>query len=401
MKDTFYNPLFKAFIPRWEEVRDRRVRDGYGKVAGVVGILSNLFLCGAKVIVGLLAGSIAIIADGINNLADASSSVITLVGFRLAAMPEDKAHPYGHARIEYLTSLVISGLIILVGIGLLKSSVDKIIHPTALNTDWITVIILVIAIGVKLWQAGFNRAAGRRIDSLALLATATDSRNDVISTSAVLGSVLVAMFTPWIIDGYVGALVALFIIWSGILLIRDSSSPLLGEAPDPKMVQDIVGITRSFSGVKGIHDLMVHNYGPGRIFCSIHVEVDAEDDIMKSHDMVDNIESALKEELKIHAVVHMDPIKVGDPLVEHLNGVLEGTIAQLEGVSEIHDLRVVPGETHTNVIFDCVLGTECPLKEEEIRNQVEEELKKENPSYNVVITFDQHYTYLDNKEQKG
>ena len=399
MNHSFYNPLFKAFVPDWQQVSDRKVRDRYGKVAGVVGILSNLLLCGLKVGVGILSGSIAIIADGINNLADASSSVITLVGFRLAAMPEDKDHPYGHARIEYLTSLVISGLIILVGAGLLKSSVDKILNPTSLETGWVTVLVLALAILIKLWQAGFNRAAGRRIDSLALLATATDSRNDVIATSAVLVSVLVAMFSPWVIDGYVGALVALFIIWSGIILIRDSSSPLLGEAPDPKMVKDIVRITRSFSGVKGIHDLMVHNYGPGRIFCSIHVEVDAEDDIMKSHDMIDNIETALKEELKIHAVVHMDPIKVGDPLVEHLNGVLEGTIAQLEGVSEIHDLRVVPGETHTNVIFDCVLGTECPLKEEEIRNQVEEELKKENPNYNVVITFDQHYTHLEESEK--
>ena len=399
MKNSFYNPLFKAFVPDWQQVSDRKVRDRYGKVAGVVGILSNLLLCGFKVGVGILSGSIAIIADGINNLADASSSVITLVGFRLAAMPEDNDHPYGHARIEYLTSLVISGLIILVGAGLLKSSVDKILNPTSLETGWVTVLVLALAILIKLWQAGFNRAAGRRIDSLALLATATDSRNDVIATSAVLVSVLVAMFSPWVIDGYVGALVALFIIWSGVILIRDSSSPLLGEAPDPEMVKDIVRITRSFPGVKGIHDLMVHNYGPGRIFCSIHVEVDAEDDIMKSHDMIDNIETALKEELKIHAVVHMDPIKVGDPLVEHLNGVLEGTIAQLEGVSEIHDLRVVPGETHTNVIFDCVLGTECPLKEEEIRNQVEEELKKENPNYNVVITFDQHYTYLDESEK--
>ncbi len=399
MKTSLYDFLFKAFVPRWEEVRDRKVRDGYGKVAGVVGILSNLLLCGLKVAVGFLAGSIAIIADGINNLADASSSVITLVGFRLAAMPEDKDHPYGHARIEYLTSLVISGLIILVGVGLLKSSVDKIIHPTALNTDWLTVGILVIAILVKLWQAGFNRAAGRRIDSLALLATATDSRNDVISTSAVLVSVLVAMFTPWVIDGYVGALVALFIIWSGIILIRDSSSPLLGEAPDPEMVKDIVRITRSFPGVKGIHDLMVHNYGPGRIFCSLHVEVDAEEDIMKSHDMVDNIEAALKEELKIHAVVHMDPIKVGDPLVGHLHGILEDTISHLDGVSEIHDLRIVPGETHTNIIFDCVLGTECALKEDDIKQKVEQDLKKENPNYNVVITFDQHYTYLDESEK--
>lgn len=395
MNRVFFDPIFKAFVSYWENVKDRQVRDSYGKVAGIVGILSNLLLCALKIGTGLIAGSIAIIADGVNNLADASSSVITLIGFKLASMPEDEEHPYGHARIEYLTGLIISAIIILVGLGLLKTSVEKIFNPVDLVTGPVTILVLSFAILIKLWQAGFNKRAGRLIESPALIATGIDSRNDVVSTTAVLISVLVAMMSPYNIDGYIGALVAIFVVYSGVMMIKDSSSPLLGEAPDPEMVKEIVDITKGFDGVLGIHDLMVHNYGPGRIFCSLHVEVDADEDVMKSHDMIDNIEAKLQKELKIHAVAHMDPIKVGDPLLERLALVLDKAVKEIEDVSEIHDLRVVPGETHTNVIFDCVVGMNCPLNRDEIKKKVEYELRKEDPHYNVVITFDQHYTFLD------
>ena len=395
MNRVFFDPIFKAFVSYWENVKDRQVRDSYGKVAGIVGILSNLLLCALKIGTGLIAGSIAIIADGVNNLADASSSVITLIGFKLASMPEDEEHPYGHARIEYLTGLIISAIIILVGLGLLKTSVEKIFNPVDLVTGPVTILVLSFAILIKLWQAGFNKRAGRLIESPALIATGIDSRNDVVSTIAVLISVLVAMMSPYNIDGYIGALVAIFVVYSGVMMIKDSSSPLLGEAPDPEMVKEIVDITKGFDGVLGIHDLMVHNYGPGRIFCSLHVEVDADEDVMKSHDMIDNIEAKLQKELKIHAVAHMDPIKVGDPLLERLALVLDKAVKEIEDVSEIHDLRVVPGETHTNVIFDCVVGMNCPLNRDEIKKKVEYELRKEDPHYNVVITFDQHYTFLD------
>ncbi len=387
--------IFKTFIKDYENVKSRQVRDRYGKFAGVVGIISNIVLCIMKVVTGILAGSIAIVADGVNNLADASSSVITVIGFRLAALPEDESHPYGHARIEYLTSLVIAAVIIVVGIGLLKTSVEKVLDPVELDTSFVTFLVLILAILMKVWQSAFNRAAGRKIDSVALMATSVDSRNDVIATSAVLLSTVFVMITGILIDGYMGCLVALFIIWSGIKLIMDSSSPLLGEAPDPEMVKSIVGIVKSYDDVIGIHDLMVHNYGPGRVFCSIHVEVDADEDIMKSHDMIDNIENEIQKTLDIHAVVHMDPIRMNDPRVARIHGVVWDAIKDLPEVLGMHDLRIVPGPTHTNIIFDCVLANGYSQKEPEIKALAEANVRTLDPSYNVVITFDQNYTNLD------
>ncbi|MGN0713820.1 MAG: cation diffusion facilitator family transporter, partial [Anaerovoracaceae bacterium] len=288
--------LFRHFIKNYEDVKDPHVRDSYGKLAGVVGIISNVVLCLMKVAVGLIAGSIAIVADGINNLADSASSVITLVGFKLAAMPEDEEHPYGHARYEYLSSLAVSVIIILVGFELGKSSLDKILHPTPLDFSWTVVLVLVIAIAIKVWQALFNVSAGKRIDSMALIATGADSRNDVIATSAVLISLLIGNFCSVQIDGYMGAAVALFIIWSGISLVRETISPLLGEAPDGELVKQIEEITMSYEGALGIHDLVVHNYGPGKIFASLHIEVDASEDVMVSHDLIDNIEHRLQKD---------------------------------------------------------------------------------------------------------
>ena len=276
--------LIRIFVKDHENTDDPRVRERYGKFAGVVGIVSNLILCIMKILIGLVSRSIAIIADGINNLADASSSIITLVGFKLASQPEDEDHPYGHARIEYLTGLFISIVIIVIGLQLLRTSIDKILHPDPLEFSCLTIIILVAAILIKLWQSLFNRSIGRKIRSVTLMATAADSRNDVISTSAVLISVIVGKFTGIQIDGYMGCLVALFIIWSGIQLVRETTSPLLGEAPDQELVDSIAEIVKKEPGVLGIHDLMVHNYGPGKIFASMHIEVDADGDLMESHE---------------------------------------------------------------------------------------------------------------------
>ena len=386
--------LIRIFVKDHENTDDPRVRERYGKFAGVVGIVSNLILCIMKILIGLVSRSIAIIADGINNLADASSSIITLVGFKLASQPEDEDHPYGHARIEYLTGLFISIVIIVIGLQLLRTSIDKILHPDPLEFSCLTIIILVAAILIKLWQSMFNRSIGRKIRSVTLMATAADSRNDVISTSAVLISVIVGKFTGIQIDGYMGCLVALFIIWSGIQLVRETTSPLLGEAPDQELVDSIAEIVKKEPGVLGIHDLMVHNYGPGKIFASMHIEVDADGDLMESHDMIDNIEKRIKDELHVEFVVHMDPVKTDDPLITKMKKIIADALLPLDGVDNIHDFRIVPGPTHTNIIFDVVLVADCSLSEKEITGIAAEAARSVDNDFYVVITFDHAYTRL-------
>lgn len=383
--------LCKTFVKDYQRTDDPSVREGYGKFAGIVGIVSNVVLCTAKILVGIIAGSIAIIADGINNLADASSSLITLIGFKLASMPEDKEHPYGHARYEYITGMIVSILIVLVGFELGQSSIDKVLHPEPLEFSWTIVLVLIIAIAIKVWQALFNISIGKKIQSMTLIATGADSRNDVISTTVVLFSVLIAHFTGLQIDGYMGCLVALFIIWSGVMLVKETMSPLLGEAPDPELVETIREKALAPEGVLGIHDLVVHNYGPGKIFASIHIEVDADEDLMESHDMVDGIEKALSEELNIMLTCHLDPIKRNDPLVKEMIILARGVAKDIEGLSNVHDLRVVPGTTHTNVIFDVVIEPGCKWSEDEIHGKFQSAVKAVNPTYYVVINFDRGY----------
>ena len=363
------NFLFKKFIKNYEDVKNPKVRDSYGKLAGIVGIISNLLLCAMKMLVGFFSGSIAIVADAVNNLADASSSVITLAGFKLASLPEDEEHPYGHARIEYIAGVVVSLIIIIVGVELGKSSFDKILHPEPLEFSIYVVIVLLLAICIKIWQALFNISAGKKINSVTLIATGADSRNDVIATTAVLISIVAGYIFNVHIDGYIGILVALFIIWSGINLVRETISPLLGEAPDPELVKEIEDITLNYDGVIGIHDLVVHNYGPGKIFASLHIEVDASEDVMGSHDLIDNIEHRLQKDLNINITVHMDPVKTDDPNRAPLSDLIRETISGLPGVLSFHDLRFVAGRTHTNVIFDVVVPYSLPWNDEEIESK--------------------------------
>lgn len=383
--------LCRTFIKNYNNVKDPKVRERYGKLAGAIGIISNAILCIAKILVGIISGSIAVIADGINNLADASSSVITLVGFKLASLPEDEEHPYGHARIEYISGMIVSVLIVVVGVELIKSSVEKILHPEMPEFSWSIVIVLLCAVSLKIWQSVFNIKVGKKINSVALAATGADSRNDVISTSAVLLSILIGKFFGLQIDGYMGVLVALFIIWSGIGLVKETMSPLLGEAPDPELISSIGEMALSFDGVLGIHDLVVHNYGPGKIFASIHIEVDACGDLMESHDMVDNIEKQISKELHILLTAHMDPIKTDDPIAAQMNLIANSVLKQLDGVSNVHDLRVVPGKTHTNVIFDVIVNPGCKLTTGEIHRTFTEAVQAENPNCFVVINFDKNY----------
>ena len=383
--------LFKKFIKNYSDVKDPKVRDSYGKLAGAVGIISNSLLCAAKMIIGWLSGSIAIVADAVNNLADASSSLITLVGFKLASMPEDKEHPYGHARIEYLAGMAVSIMIILVGGELGKSSFDKILNPEPVDFSWVAVAVLVLAIIIKIWQALFNISAGKKIDSLTLIATGTDSRNDVISTAVVLAGLLAGYFFDLHIDGYLGLLVALFILWSGICLVKETVSPLLGEAPDPQLVQQIEQAAMSFDGVLGIHDLVVHNYGPGKIFASIHIEVDSKVDVMISHDLVDNIEKKISSDLHIVMTAHMDPVNVNDPNRIPLENIISATLKTIPGALSFHDLRIVPGANHTNVIFDVLLAADCRSSRDEIQDLLSQAVAAYNPDFRCVVEFDKSY----------
>ncbi len=386
------NILFKTFIKNYEDVKNPKVRDDYGKFAGIVGILSNAVLCVMKILIGWVSGSIAIIADGINNLADGASSIITFIGFKLASMPEDEDHPYGHARIEYLAGMAVSVMILMVGFELGKSSVDKIFNPTPLEFSWTVVIVLLIAIAIKIWQAVFNISTGKKINSLALIATGTDSRNDVISTIVVLVGVLAGHFLNIQIDGILGLAVAAFIFWSGITLIKETISPLLGEAPDDELVQQIHEMALKYDGVMGIHDLVVHNYGPGKIFASIHIEVDAAVDVMESHDMIDLIEKDISSNLNILLTAHLDPIDTKNPNREALSRVIVDTIAGLDGVLSYHDLRIAPGKTHTNVIFDLVLSPECKTCKNQLKELFSKKIAEYNPNFFCVIDFDINYT---------
>ncbi len=383
--------LYRLFIKDRLHTREPAVRERYGKLAGLVGIVTNLLLCGAKIGIGLLQNSIAIIADGVNNLSDAASSVITLIGFRLAAKPEDEDHPYGHARIEYLTGMMVSMVIIFAGFQLVLTSFRRLLHPEPMDFNLLTVGILAGSVLLKLWQALFYRKTSRIIDSVALKAAAADSRNDVLATAAVLLSLAIGHFSGLRADGLMGCLVALFIIWSGISLLRETSSPLLGERPDQELVDAIRESTLAYPGVMGIHDLVVHNYGPGKIFASIHIEVDAEHHPMVSHDLVDNIERELSEKLRIHLIAHTDPIRVDDPDTLLLTRYIEEELAGLEGVEGIHDLRIVPGTTHTNIILDVVLTPACRIGEAEITQRVELAVRRLDPAYCAVITFDKSY----------
>ena len=307
--------LVKRFIKNSTDVNDPAVRTAYGNLAGAVGIFCNVLLCAAKLAVGTLFGSISITADAVNNLSDASSSVITLVGFRLSAKPADDEHPYGHARIEYLAGLAVSVMILIIGVELARSSIGKILSPTAVEFSLVTVAVLLLSIGVKLWMAAFNKKVGRRIGSAALEATAMDSRNDVISTAAVLAASVVSGLTGLELDGWMGLGVALFILWSGVGILKETVDPLLGEAPSEELTDYIGKKVMSYDGVLGTHDLMVHDYGPGRRFASVHVEMAAENDVMQSHDVIDNIERDFQENDHISLIIHYDPILTGDDAV--------------------------------------------------------------------------------------
>ena len=380
--------LLKLFVKNHENTADPKVRSAYGKLAGIVGILCNLLLFGGKLLVGILSGSVSVTADAMNNLTDASSSVVTLIGFKLAERPADKEHPYGHARIEYLSALGVAALILLIGVELAKGAWDKILHPVAVTLSPVVVAVLVGSVLVKLWMSLFCKGLGKKINSQALIATGTDSRNDVISTLAVLCSLLLSHFLRWNIDGYIGMAVALFIIWSGISLGKETISPLLGESADEALVTSIRDLILSHEGVLGIHDLLVHDYGPGQCFASVHAEMDAHADPLLCHDILDEIERHAMEQCRVHLVVHYDPIVTDDEELNRMKALVEQEILAIEPTLNLHDFRMVKGVKHTNLIFDLVVPFHCKGREEEFKQRIDERVQFENKKYYTVITFE-------------
>lgn len=382
--------LAKMFIKNTDDTADPSVRQAYGILCGGVGIGFNIFLFLIKFIAGQISGSIAITADAFNNLSDAGSSVITLVGFKMAGQKPDSDHPFGHGRIEYISGLLVSVIILMMGAELFKSSLNKILHPEPVEAGWLVIGILVVSIAVKLYMYFYNRSVSRKIDSAAMLATAKDSISDSISTMVVLFTTFLAFWTDVQIDGWCGILVALFVLWTGYGAMKDTVSPLLGQPPEPEFVDRVEEIIEEYKeqGVLGLHDLVVHNYGPGRVMLSVHVEVPANGDILILHDMIDRIEHRLASELGCSAVIHMDPVCVNDEETNLLKEKVAKIIEGMEGNVKFHDFRMVHGPTHTNLIFDVAVPYDYVMADNEIVTYIREKIHELDENYNAVIDVD-------------
>lgn len=385
------NILAKLIIKDHTNYASPAVRTAYGVLCSALGIALNVLLFAGKYIAGVLSGSIAIAADSFNNLSDAGSSLISLIGFRLAAKKPDPDHPFGHGRAEYLSGLAVAVLIILMGIELGKSSVGKILSPEDIRPSLLSAAILAASILVKFYMAFYNRSVGKKISSPAMAATATDSLSDCISTFVVLVSMLIAYFTDVNIDGWVGAGVSLLIIWAGISAARDTISPLLGQAPEKEFVDSVERIVTSHQEICGIHDLIVHDYGPGRTVVSLHAEVDGRGDIYELHDVIDNIEYELKEALGCLAVVHMDPIDFQNEALAAIRGQVLAMVQEIDPALTIHDFRMVPGKTHTNYIFDVLLPMDFALTDEEVSRRVKTMTPWRFPGCKAVVNVDRSY----------
>lgn len=390
--------LLRLFVKDWQNTSAPAVRTRYGKFSGVVGIICNILLCVAKFLIGTLSGAVSIAADAVNNLSDAASSVVTLVGFRLSEKPADEEHPFGYARVEYLSGLAVAALILVIGVLLIISSVKKLFSPDpdSVAFSWVLVIVLVLSIAVKLWMSLFNTKLGKSINSAALLATAADSRNDVISTGAVLlaciaGAVIKSIWKLDIggyIDGGMGVLVALFIIWSGFGIAKETISPLLGESNDPELVALVKEHISEYENILGSHDLIVHDYGPGQRFASVHVEMDVKIPPLEAHDLIDNIEMDFRKNHNVELVIHYDPVITDDPEANAVKERLRAAITAIDAELLFHDFRMVCGQTHTNLVFDLVVPQRLVGQEKALQAQLEAAMQTDDMKYYLVITFD-------------
>ncbi len=380
--------LLRLFVKGAQNPDDPAVRLAVGKLAGVVGILCNGLLCLGKVLVGTLSGSVAIVADGVNNLSDAASSVVTLLGFRMAQQPADADHPYGHARYEYISGLVVAALILVIGADLAQSSVEKILSPEPVDTAPVLFGVLIGSILVKLWMSRFFAGLGRHIQSTTLQATSVDSRNDVIASAAVLAGCLVEKFAHLTVDGYVGLAVAAFILWSGVGIARETISPLLGQGADRGLAEQLSALVLSHEKVLGLHDLLVHDYGPGQCFASVHVEMSAQEDPLVCHDIIDDIECQALEELHVHLVIHYDPVVEDDAEWNQMRQAVEATAAALSPRLSVHDFRLVRGAKGTKVVFDLAVPYDMAGQRPAIKARLEGAVAALRPDYLTVIRFD-------------
>lgn len=390
--DTLVKLLTKLFVKNCDDINNSDVRTAYGNMSGIVGIILNLLLFAFKLLAGVLSSSISVIADAFNNLSDAGSSVVTFLGFRLASRPADKEHPFGHGRYEYVTGVGISIFIFLVGFELLKTSFDKILHPESVNQiSPLTIAILAISILIKLWMFYFNKILSKKINSSALQATSIDSLSDSIATTVVLVGLLVSNCLSLNIDGYLGCAVAIFIFIAGLKTFKESFSPLLGNPPDSDFVNNIKETVLKDDMVVGLHDLIVHDYGPGRCIISLHAEISCNEDILKAHDKIDLIEKQLQDKFNCLATIHMDPIAVDDEYTLELKEKINTMITEINNQFSIHDFRIVQGETHTNVIFDLVIPFDYTIKNDDIKALVDKKVKSIDNKLNTVIHIEKSY----------
>lgn len=380
--------LLRSIKKRHPDLSTPRARSAVGVLSGIVGLICNLLLFAGKLAVGILSGSVSITADAMNNLSDATSAIVTFVGFKLAEQPADEKHPYGHARFEYLSGLAVAAIIVVIGFELARSSVDKIFHPAATEFSLILLPVLLLSIIVKLWLSLFNRTLGKQLDSTALLAAAADSRNDCIATGAVLLSALIEHFTALALDGYIGLAVSLFILYSGANLAKETISPLLGESASPQLRSLIVDYISTNPMVLGYHDLFVHDYGPGQRFASIHVEMDRNEDPLLCHEVIDDMERECWNSHNVHLVIHYDPVVTDDPELTRLHTLVDQALKAMDQRLQTHDFRMVQGSGHTNLIFDIVLPSDLRKQEETIRQHIACALEQEPQTYYTVITFD-------------
>lgn len=384
--------LSKKFIKDYKNVKNENVRRAYGMLCSIVGILLNIFLFAIKYFAGIISGSIAITADAFNNLSDAGSSVITLIGFKFAGMKPDLEHPFGHGRVEYISGFAVSVMIILMGAELLKSSIDKIFHPESIDTTVVSFIILIVSILVKLYMSLYNSKIGDKIESAGMKATATDSKSDCIATSVVLISMLIAKFTGVNIDAYAGLLVAGFILYAGYDAAKETLSPLLGQIPEKSLVDSIEKIVMSYDEIVGIHDLVVHDYGPGRLMISLHAEVPGNGDIFVLHDAIDRAEIELNEKLNCEAVIHLDPIDTdNEEVMEMKSKITELIKKEIDEIITIHDFRMVKGNTHTNVIFDAVIPPKYKMTDKEVETKIKDLVKNNFENYFAVVKVEITY----------
>lgn len=380
--------LVKIFIKDPDNVKDSKVRESYGVLSGAVGIFCNVCLFVLKFIAGIITGAVSISADAFNNLSDAGSSVITLTGFKMAGKPADTDHPYGHGRIEYMAGLGVSVAIIVMGVELFKQSVDRIINPEETVFSVLSVVILVGSICVKTWMAFFNYTLGKRIDSAAMKATATDSLSDCITTTVVLASVFVQYISGYNIDGYAGAVVALFVLYAGFGAAKDTIAPLLGKAPEQKLVSQIEDAVLEGGGVLGIHDMVIHDYGPGRVFASLHAEVPYDMDMLTAHDIIDHAESRIKKRLGIDISIHMDPVIYDDEKLKQIKQEIYKIVSDIDDRITMHDFRLVDGPGVKKVIFDCVVPFDMPISDNEVKKRIADEVLQLEGNYEAVINID-------------